>query len=326
MVAVKVLLGSLLGDAAAVQRFHREARTISRLRHPNTVTVFDFGQTPQGDLFLVMEHLEGETLGDVLRRDGRLSAGRAVHILRQACAALEEAHAMGVVHRDLKPDNLFLTRVGSDQDFVKVLDFGLAKLTDGEQTTGITQQGKVFGTPRYMSPEQALGQPLDARSDVYTLGVVLYEMLTGDAPFRADTVLALLLKHIQEPPPPPSQVAPGVVDPVLEGVLLRVLAKDPEARPTSVTELARWLEPWAGRGPEGPRSHPVATATGDLASDLWLDAPLVPEPRRANPAFAATGAQDAPATEGDLRHPGFAGRIERRGIALRGGDADDEPL
>jgi serine/threonine protein kinase len=284
-VAVKVLLSSLMGDAVAMHRFEREARTISRMRHPNTVTIFDFGQTPDRDLYIVMEHLTGETVGDVLRREGRLEPLRATRIIRQVCASLREAHALGVIHRDLKPDNIFLTHIGEEPDFVKVLDFGLAKLSDNEQTSRITQQGKVFGTPLYMSPEQASGAPLDHRSDIYALGVLLYEMLCGATPFAADTVLALLLKHIQEPPPRPSVVRPELgLDPRLEAAVMRALEKDPAQRPQSVGEFARALDAWersasarwssaVEQGTATPGDWRTPTPLSDIAADLWLDQP-----------------------------------------------------
>ncbi|MCA9556679.1 MAG: serine/threonine protein kinase, partial [Myxococcales bacterium] len=156
-VAVKVLLSSLAHDEVAVRRFEQEAKAISRMRHPNTVTIYDFGKTAAGELYIVMEYLEGETLAELIRRERQVAPDRAARIIRQACASLSEAHAAGIVHRDLKPDNIFLTALGGEPDWVKVLDFGLAKLADNETTAQLTQRGKVFGTPRYMSPEQAQG-------------------------------------------------------------------------------------------------------------------------------------------------------------------------
>ena len=245
-VAVKVLLSSLAGDEVAVKRFEREAKTISRMRHPNTVTIYDSGKTTANELYIVMEHLEGETLADLIHREGAVPADRAARIIRQACASLSEAHEAGIVHRDLKPDNVFLTRLGNEKDWVKVLDFGLAKLADNEQTARITQQGKVFGTPRYMSPEQAQGLTLDGRSDLYTLGVVLHELLTGQSLFKAETMVALLVKHISEPPPLLFSVRPDLhFDPRLERVVQRALTKELDQRLPSMDAFASALEPFA---------------------------------------------------------------------------------
>lgn len=245
-VAVKVLLSSLAGDEIAVKRFEREAKTISLMRHPNTVTIHDSGKTAANELYIVMEYLEGETLADLIQREGAITPDRATRIIRQACASLSEAHEAGIVHRDLKPDNIFLTRLGEEKDWVKVLDFGLAKLADNDQTARITQNGKVFGTPRYMSPEQAQGLPLDARSDLYTLAVVLHELLTGRALFQSETMVALLVKHISEPPPLLSSVRPDLhFDHRLESVLLKALAKEPENRLPSMSAFASALEPFA---------------------------------------------------------------------------------
>ena len=244
-VAIKVLHHSLTNDEVAVRRFEREARVISRMRHPNTVTVYDFGRTQADELYLVMEFLEGQTVAQLVRAGGPLPGMRGARIIRQACGSLSEAHELGIIHRDLKPDNIFLTRFGDEQDFVKVLDFGLVKLADNDSVHQLTQAGKVYGTPRYMAPEQAEGKPIDHRSDIYTLGVVLYELLMGRPLFVAETMVALLVKHIQQPPPPMAAVRPDLdVDPRLESVVMWALAKKPEDRPQSVKELARELERW----------------------------------------------------------------------------------
>ena len=244
-VAIKVLHHSLTNDEVAVRRFEREARVISRMRHPNTVTVYDFGRTQAEELYLVMEFLEGQTVAQLVRAGGPLPGLRGARIIRQACGSLSEAHELGIIHRDLKPDNIFLTRFGDQQDFVKVLDFGLVKLADNDSVHQLTQAGKVYGTPRYMAPEQAEGKPIDHRSDIYTLGVVLYELLMGRPLFVAETMVALLVKHIQQPPPPMAAVRPDLdVDPRLESIVMWALAKKPEDRPQSVKELARELERW----------------------------------------------------------------------------------
>ncbi|MCA9550784.1 MAG: protein kinase, partial [Myxococcales bacterium] len=245
-VAVKVLLGKLAEDEIAVKRFEQEARAISKMQHPNTVTIYDFGRTSEDEddrLYIVMEYLKGQTLTQVLRKDKVLAPARACKVVRQVCASLADAHATGIIHRDLKPDNIFLTEVGGDKDWVKVLDFGVAKLADSEGAGTLTQTGMIFGTPKYMSPEQAEGRPIDYRADIYALGVVLYELLVGRPPFIADTPVGLLLKHISEPPPPFSKVRPDLqIDPRLEAITMRALDKRPDARQQMVAELAAELE------------------------------------------------------------------------------------
>ena len=245
-VAVKVLLGKLAEDEIAVKRFEQEAKAISRMQHPNTVTIYDFGKTGEetGErLYIVMEYLRGRTLTQVLRADGQLEPHRAARIMRQVCASLADAHTAGIIHRDLKPDNIFLTEVGGDKDWVKVLDFGVAKLADSEGAGTLTQTGMIFGTPKYMSPEQAEGRPIDYRADIYALGVVLYELLVGRPPFVADTPVGLLLKHISEPPPAFGQIRPDLaIDPQIEAITMKALEKRPEARHQIVSELAAELE------------------------------------------------------------------------------------
>lgn len=244
-VAVKVLLGKLAEDEIAVKRFEQEARAISKMQHPNTVTIYDFGRTDDGEderLYIVMEFLKGRTLTDLLRAEKVLPAARACKIVRQICASLGDAHATGIIHRDLKPDNIFLTPVGGDPDWVKVLDFGVAKLADSEAAGALTQTGMIFGTPKYMSPEQAEGRPIDYRADIYALGVVLYELLVGRPPFIADTPVGLLLKHISEPPAPFAKVRPDLqIDPRIEAIVFRALDKRPDARQQVIGDLAAEL-------------------------------------------------------------------------------------
>lgn len=242
LVAVKVLLGKLAEDDIAVKRFEQEARAVSKMQHPNTVTIYDYGKTEDGRLYIVMEFLKGRTLSDLLRKEGNLDPLRAVRIIRQVCASLHDAHAAGIIHRDLKPDNIFLTEVGGDKDWVKVLDFGVAKLAN-ESAATLTQTGMIFGTPKYMSPEQAEGRQLDYRADIYALGVVMFELLVGRPPFLADTPVALLLKHIQEPVPPFRQMRPDLqVSAELEAVVRKMLAKLPEQRHDDVSALANELD------------------------------------------------------------------------------------
>lgn len=233
-VAIKVLL-SLDGPASIhAKRFKAEARAASRLDHPNSVQILDFGED-DGLLYLAMEYLEGIDLQALLQREQKLDGLRSAWIMSQVLSALAAAHASGIVHRDMKPANVMLVeKAGEDgliRDFVKVCDFGLAKILDGGDAgslVGITRQGAVFGTPAYMSPEQAQGEALDARSDLYACGVLLYKMLTGRTPFRGETPSAVLLQHVSDPPPPPSRFA--TIDPRLEAIVLRCLKKDPAER------------------------------------------------------------------------------------------------
>jgi serine/threonine protein kinase len=245
MVAVKVLLGKLAQDEVAVKRFEQEARAVSRMQHPNTVTIFDYGKTEDERLYIVMEYLRGRTLSEALRQTqgAGLDARRAIHVTRQVAASLHDAHAAGIIHRDLKPDNIFLTEMGGTKDFVKVLDFGVAKMADDGNAGTLTQTGMIFGTPKYMSPEQAEGKPIDFRADIYAIGVVLYEMLVGRPPFLADTPVALLLKHISEPPAPFRRLRPDLqVLPELEAVTMRALEKSPDRRYLTVSELVADLD------------------------------------------------------------------------------------
>jgi DNA-binding winged helix-turn-helix (wHTH) protein len=240
-VAVKLVRRDVSSDRGLAERFGREARTVARLRHPHIVTVHDFGVAAGVGAYLVMELLEGRSLREEVRQHDRLPVAPAVEIGLQASLALQAAHESGVVHRDVKPENIFLEGAG-EKVVVKVLDFGIARLeTAAGSQDAVTQPGALLGTPRYMSPEQFESGPVDARSDVYSLGCVLYEALTGRPPFTSDSPAALQIKHAVEAPPPPRRHNPEIGE-ELEAVVLRALAKRPEERHQSAAELAEALK------------------------------------------------------------------------------------
>lgn len=230
-VAIKILHSELADNRDAVRRFKREARVCTALDHPNVVRVLLFGQLPDGSLYIVMEFLRGRPLHDVLSREGALPVHRALHIATQICDGVGEAHAQGVVHRDIKPENIVLVTKARDADFVKVLDFGIARVLWGDDQTQATQSGLVFGTARYISPEGAAGEPTDARSDVYSLGILTYQLLAGETPFEAPSPVGMLMKHIHSSPPHLlTQERARHVPEAVADVVMRALSKNPEGR------------------------------------------------------------------------------------------------
>jgi len=240
-VAVKVLHPEILTVEGSLERFFREARMAAATEHPNIVTVYDFGKLPNGGAYLVLEFVEGKNLRILLQEQGALPLSLALPILREVCAAVEFAHRRNIIHRDLKPDNIMLKRRDDGSATVKVLDFGLAKtVEDAETSSSITRTGELVGTPAYMSPEHCSGEDLDARSDLYSLAVIAYEMLVGQPPFRG-RVAAILTAQIQKPPTPLRELNPDV-PPVLEEAVLTALAKKPSDRPASVAEWWNRLE------------------------------------------------------------------------------------
>ncbi len=241
-VAVKLLHPEKTGSEQLLQRFYREGRKASQLSHPNSVTVHDFGRTSDGTFFLVMEYLRGFSLKQVQLMERTLEPGRVVHIVRQVCDSLGEAHGVGMVHRDLKPDNIFLTAKGEQRDVVKLVDFGLAK-TLGSDTDHVTRKGTP-GTPNYMSPEQISLGSADSRSDLYSLGAVMYAVLTGSPVFTGKAQMVdVLWAHVNEAAEPPSRRAPERGIPAdLEAVVLKCLAKPPDDRFQTAAELKTALE------------------------------------------------------------------------------------
>jgi serine/threonine-protein kinase len=270
-VALKVLLPRLASDRSVVERFRREGKTLANLRDPHTITAYELGEAPDGTLYIVMELLHGESLYQRFRSHGRLPWRRVVHIARGVCSSLAEAHAAGIVHRDLKPANIHLEARGNDTDFVKVLDFGIAKIVQGNgpELNELTQAGTMIGTVDYMSPEQMVGGEMTPGSDIYTLGVVMYEMITGRTPFAdAQTATAILAAVLTRTPDPLSSHVrvPGALD----QIVARCLEREPNNRFMDVTELADALAKVAA--PERSRPSPEVPATGFEQTVLTTEA------------------------------------------------------
>jgi len=244
-VALKVLRAEYASKGEIVTRFQQEAISASRIKHPNVLDVFDFGQLENGCFFLAMEFLEGNDLADELTRRRVLNAATGIRISMQICRALAAAHANGVVHRDMKPENVFLQRTADGEEIVKIVDFGIAQLRskDAEVVATkrrLTRTGMIFGTPEYMAPEQASGKHADLRSDIYSVGIIMYEMFTGAVPFTGETFLGVLAKHLSDPTPSMSEIYPEIsISPSLQAVIMRALAKDPAVRYQTMLELAQ---------------------------------------------------------------------------------------
>jgi eukaryotic-like serine/threonine-protein kinase len=248
--ALKALRKDLAQDSEIAARFIQEARTAAAVSHPGLVEITDFGRLESGQVYFVMELLEGQALAALLRTGGPLPAARGLAIVRQLVHALKAAHDASIVHRDLKPDNIHVSQGDGDTDIVKIVDFGLAKVIGSSK---LTRAGMVFGTPHYMSPEQAAGEVVDHRADIYALGIVMYEMFTGKVPFEADSYIGVLTKHMYMAPAPPSELSPQMASlGALEDVILRCLQKRPEARFENLAvlldELDRRLPPGAAAG------------------------------------------------------------------------------
>jgi len=290
-VAVKVLKPELAADPKIAQRFEQEALAASRVRHPHAIDVTDFGVDQRNRPFIVMELVEGKTIGELLRQIGPFTVERTAGILRQVAGALEAAHSAGVIHRDIKPDNIMIAEYEGG-DWVEVADFGVAKIQeDVNRRAALTGANFIIGTPRYMSPEQCEEKPVDARSDIYSLGVVVYEMLTGDAPFEGNST-RLLIAHSTEPPMPLSLKRPDV-PPAVEAVVMRALHKDPSRRPQSALEFSQEFSEAAGlsqplddetlaSGALSRASVPVGAASALIAEaeDADNEATLVRKRRR----------------------------------------------
>jgi serine/threonine-protein kinase len=261
-VAIKVLSPTHARSPDEVERFLREARAASRIRQENVVDITDFGYTGGGLAFLVMEYLEGEDLGTTSHRDGALPWRRAVRITRQICAALAAAHAQGIIHRDVKPENVFRVRRGEDEDFIKVLDFGIAKIIDEQYdaTRPSSTSSGLIGTPEYVAPELIRGLTPDHRVDIYAVGVILYRLITGDVPFTGDTFMATLTQHLMEPPRSPRELVPDLPEAVAQ-VCLKSLAKDREHRYASIREMSQALAAAEAEAVAPPEPEPTPPAS-----------------------------------------------------------------
>ncbi len=244
-VALKVLRAEYATKGEIVTRFQQEAISASRIKHPNVLDVFDFGQLENGCFFLAMEFLEGNDLADEITRRRVLDAATGIRVAMQICRALAAAHLNGVVHRDMKPENVFLQRTADGEEIVKIVDFGIAQLRSKDDAVvetkrRLTRTGMIFGTPEYMAPEQASGKHADLRADIYAVGIIMYEMFTGAVPFTGETFLGVLTKHLNETPPAMNAVFPELaISPEMQAVIMRALVKDPAVRYQSMLEFAQ---------------------------------------------------------------------------------------
>ncbi len=293
LVALKVLGAGHDRDPNFYKRFFLEASVTAKLTHPNTITLYDYGRTDDGIFFIAMEYLNGRTLSGAMQQDGPLAQERVIHIAQQICRSLREAHALGIIHRDLKPANVMLLRQHDDHDFVKVLDFGLVKFFTSDNPEGdITNAGTFMGSPHYIAPEQARNQSPDPRCDIYSLGVLLYHMLTGKVPFTAAAPVDIILKHLHEAPVPPRQLRPDLqIASQLQDIVLKCMAKSRDDRFQSMDDLLAELKIVRTRvtGLSGPASMPPP-GINDTAPGL----------HPVNPALVA---QTPPSAQPSLRTP-----------------------
>jgi eukaryotic-like serine/threonine-protein kinase len=278
IIAIKMLNAQMAGDPTWVQRFYNEAKACSRLQHPNTIRMFDFGQTNDGRLFMSMEFLDGMSLREALAK-GPLAPQRVVKILIQCCASLAEAHSIGIIHRDIKPDNVFLLNMAGSPDFVKLLDFSVAKLLEGDRMK--TQAGVVFGTPQYMSPEQGRGLPLDARSDLYALGILAFEMLTGNVPFNDENPMSVIQMHLHAAIPPLPQTIPYSV----QQIVRRALEKEPARRYQSSGEMMQHCQQVFAEVTQGGMS----IGAGGMPKTMIASGPIPGQPGAPPPGMAPPG-------------------------------------
>ncbi len=299
-VALKVLGAGHDREPNFYKRFFLEASVTAKLTHPNTITLYDYGRTDDGVFFIAMEYLAGRTLSQVMQAEGPLAQERVIHIAQQICRSLREAHAMGIIHRDLKPANVMLLVQHDDHDFVKVLDFGLVKFFEGENAGGdITNAGTFMGSPHYIAPEQARNQSPDQRCDIYSLGILLYHMLTGRVPFTAAAPVDIILKHLHEAPLPPAEMRPDVqIAPELQHIVLRCMAKSREERFQSMDELLVQLKTARARltGVSAPISVPPLHETQPMKAGSGGQTPPTPQPALRTPSEALNAVRSTPAS------------------------------
>jgi serine/threonine protein kinase len=319
--AIKVLNPNYAGehDPEFHKRFFLEASIASKLTHPNTVTIFDYGRTDDDIYYMAMEYLEGHTLHRAIREAGSFPEERCAHIARQICRALREAHSLGVIHRDLKPANIFLVEHGDETDFVKVLDFGLVKdVSEGKPAEELTQTGLFMGSPKYMAPEQIRGDKVDARTDIYSLGIIMYEMLTGKVPFDRPNSVNILMAHVNEEPPPVRVMNPNVnPSGSFEETIMRCMAKDPDTRFRSMDEVLAALKRVGGAAMTATVSGVGATGeyramgiSGGYGSDSG------PNKTSSGPHSAISGSGAIPAPLTDSGANEFGARKGSKGVLI----------
>jgi len=303
--AVKVLKETAAADKNLAERFRREARIASRLDHPNIVVITDFGTMENGQLYLIMEYIDGESLGALLGRTEpqRLPLMRSLELIRQLSGAIGAAHRANIIHRDIKPDNILLGKNRSGGDLVKILDFGLAKIVEGTDMPKLTKAGDIFGSPYYMSPEQCVGEPSDHRADIYALGVVAFQLLAGRVPFKAKNIPMMIKAHVSDPPPRPSSLLAAGEDPLpveLEEIVLRCLAKKREDRPQSAIELTQLVARIQERHREATEAAGAQRPAGAISAAMAQVQPAfdaaVRASRDALAALPAASASAPPAT------------------------------
>jgi len=287
-VAMKVLRADLARDAEVTERFLNEAKAASSIGNAHIIDISDFGQFPDGAAYFVMEYLNGQPMSKLVEGSQPLAVQRILHLARQIAEGLSAAHAANIVHRDLKPDNIFLVDRGGQRDFVKILDFGIAKVSSSAEGSKLTRAGAVFGTPHYMSPEQAAGQPVDHRGDIYSFGVILYELASGRLPFDADNFMGILTQHMYKAPVPIRALVPVPQDvpPGLEAIILKCLSKRPEHRYQSMQELIREFDKMSAGGVPDAVPEMMARSGGfNVPVDYFMKGQM-PQPVPATPSHS----------------------------------------